>query len=203
MFDWSRQLRIQRAAQLLHTGGVIAYPTEAVWGLGADPFNSAAVDRLLALKQRSIDKGLIIVAANIEQLESYLLTLSSQQREQLETSWPGPITWLVPNNNMFPPWICGRYTKVALRVSRHPVVQSLCLAFGGPIVSTSANHREKLNPGLVGRCGVILNTALITIRQVVSVGTNEPLKFATCSVGKLFVAVNRSNTIHINYNVHT
>jgi L-threonylcarbamoyladenylate synthase len=145
MFDWFNQVNIQRASQLLHTGGVIAYPTEAVWGLGVDPFNAVAVGRLLSLKQRSIDKGLIVVAANIKQLEPYLL-VSSQQRQQLEASWPGPITWLVPNNNMFPHWIYGKYTKVALRVSNHPVVRGLCLAFGGPIVSTSANPQGKCAP---------------------------------------------------------
>ena len=145
MFNWFEQVNIQRASQLLHIGGVIAYPTEAVWGLGADPFNAMAIGRLLSLKQRSVDKGLIIVAANIEQLEPYLL-VSPQQRQQLETSWPGPITWLVPNNHMFPHWICGKYTKVALRVSSHPVVQGLCLAFGGPIVSTSANPQGKIAP---------------------------------------------------------
>ena len=146
MFDWSRQVNIQRAAQLLHLGGVIAYPTEAVWGLGVDPFNAMAVKQLLLLKQRSVDKGLIVVAANIEQLACYLLDLTMKQRQQLEKSWPGPITWLVPNRHGFPSWISGQHDKVALRVSNHEVVQGLCLAFGGPIVSTSANPQGKCPP---------------------------------------------------------
>ncbi len=146
MFDWSKQVNIQRAAQLLHLGGVIAYPTEAVWGLGVDPFNALAVERLLFLKQRSVDKGLIVVAANIEQLAPYLMGITTEQRRQLEKTWPGPITWLVPNERSFPPWICGQYDKVALRVSNHKLVRGLCLAFGGPIVSTSANPQGKQSP---------------------------------------------------------
>ena len=146
MFDWSRQVNIQRAAQLLHLGGVIAYPTEAVWGLGVDPFNATAVAGLLSLKQRSMDKGLIIVAANIKQLAPYLISLTLEQREQLEKSWPGPMTWLVPNKGSFPPFICGQHDKVALRVSNHQLVRGLCLAFGGPIVSTSANPQGKCPP---------------------------------------------------------
>ncbi len=146
MFDWCEQVHIRLAAQLLQKGGIVAYPTEAVWGLGADPFNAAAVDRILSIKQRSVDKGLIVVAANIEQLAPYLPTLLAHQQKLLEASWPGPVTWLVPNDSGFPPWISGQYTSVAMRVSRHPVVQGLCLAFGGPIVSTSANPQGKLAP---------------------------------------------------------
>ena len=143
MLDWFRQVHVQKAARVLIKGGVIAYPTEAVWGLGADPFNAAAVYKLLSLKKRRVDKGLIIVAAHIEQLAPYLLTLSTQQQQQLRASWPGPTTWLIPHNGLFPYWIHGEYSSVAVRVSDHPVVQGLCLAFGGPIVSTSANLQGK------------------------------------------------------------
>ena len=146
MFNWCEQIYIRQAAQLLREGGIVAYPTEAVWGLGANPFNGTAIDRLLSLKQRSIDKGLIVVAANIAQLAPYLSTLSAKQKQLLAASWPGPVTWLVPNDNGFPYWISGQHNSVAMRVSAHPVVQGLCLAFGGPIVSTSANPQGKSAP---------------------------------------------------------
>ncbi|MBX2809102.1 MAG: Sua5/YciO/YrdC/YwlC family protein [Cellvibrionaceae bacterium] len=130
---------ITLAAKTLHRGGVIAYPTEGVWGLGCDPFNPHAVANILALKRRDPRKGLILIAATIEQLHPYLSRVSPTQMRQLENTWPGPYTWLVPNNHLIPPWISGEFSSVALRVSKHPLVQALCQRFGGPIVSTSAN----------------------------------------------------------------
>lgn len=133
-------------ARIVASGGVIAYPTEAVWGLGCDPFNARAVHKILALKQRSAAKGLILAAASIDQLEPFLTELTTEQRQQLEATWPGPVTWLVPNNGLIPPWISGDFSSVALRVSDHPYVQQLCKAVGGPIVSTSANPQGKPAP---------------------------------------------------------
>jgi L-threonylcarbamoyladenylate synthase len=131
--------RIQRAAQVLRAGGLVAYPTEAVWGLGCDPQDDIAVERLLALKQRTSDQGLILVAAAISQFDWLLADLSPAQGSRLQLSWPGPTTWLVPHLGRVPRWISGQYDTVALRVSDHPVVVALAQAFGGPIVSTSAN----------------------------------------------------------------
>nr|WP_049723005.1 Sua5/YciO/YrdC/YwlC family protein [Gilvimarinus polysaccharolyticus] len=131
--------RVAQAARAIKSGGVIAYPTEAVWGLGADPANQQALARLLALKRRPRAKGLILIAANMAQIEPWLAPLSNSHRTQLEASWPGPVTWLVPNNGQASRWVTGDFTTVALRVTDHPVVQALCLAFGGPIISTSAN----------------------------------------------------------------
>ena len=130
-----------RAVHTLATGGVIAYPTEAVWGLGCDPFNAAAVARLLALKQRPAHKGLILVAADQDQIAPLLEGLTNLQREQLNRTWPGPVTWLIPDpHNRIPANVKGDSTSVAVRVSAHPVVQELCRAWDGPLVSTSANR---------------------------------------------------------------
>lgn len=137
-------LRLRLAVQALQRGELIAYPTEGVWGLGCDPANSDAVFRLLLLKQRPVAKGLILVAASMEQLSPYLVHLSAVQRKQLENTWPGPNTWLIPANEYVAPWISGGQKSVALRVSAHPVVKALCEEFGGPIVSTSANRSGKL-----------------------------------------------------------
>lgn len=127
------------AARCLQYGAVLAYPTEAVWGLGADPFNHVAVQHLLRLKQRPQSKGLILVGASMDQFGALVADLSDAQKAQLRLSWPGPNTWLVPHQGLIPPWICGDHDTVALRVSAHPVVQALCRWVGGPIVSTSAN----------------------------------------------------------------
>lgn len=130
---------LHAAVQSLRSAEAIAYPTEAVWGLGCDPFSEVAVRRLLALKQRSEDKGLIIIAADITQIEPWLGELDSLQRARIVASWPGPYTWIVPASGA-PRWLRGKHATLALRVSAHPGVQALCLAWGGPLVSTSANR---------------------------------------------------------------
>ena len=129
---------IQSAAQRIQQGGVIACPTEAVWGLSCDPWNQAAVQRILDLKTRPMHKGLILVAASTNQFDFVLKGLDAQQLEQLKHSWPGPNTWLVPHHNRLPQWITGEHSSVALRVSSHPLLQALC-QLTGPLVSTSAN----------------------------------------------------------------
>lgn len=131
--------RIHLAVRALRAGGVIAYPTEGVWGLGCDPENPTAVLRLLDLKQRDMAKGLVLVAADIEQFASHLAGLNNAQLQLLQASWPAALTWLVPGNGAAADWIRGNSSKVALRVSPHPVVAALSRAFGGPLVSTSAN----------------------------------------------------------------
>jgi L-threonylcarbamoyladenylate synthase len=130
---------VERAARAAKAGGVIAYPTEAVWGLGVDPDNESAIRRLLELKSRPRAKGLILIAASAAQLEPWLAPLAQSDRDQLLNTWPGPVTWLVPNNGHASHWVTGDFDTVALRVTDHPLAQALCLAFGGPLISTSAN----------------------------------------------------------------
>lgn len=128
------------ALRCLREGGVIAYPTEAVWGLGCDPMNAGAVQRLLTLKQRPVEKGLILVAADLAQVQPWLDALPPVRCEAVLATWPGPVTWLLPDpDQRIPAWVRGHHHSVALRVSAHPVVQALGLAFGGLLVSTSAN----------------------------------------------------------------
>ncbi|MEO0443851.1 MAG: L-threonylcarbamoyladenylate synthase [Pseudomonadota bacterium] len=127
------------AAKTMKKGGVIAYPTEGVWGLGCDPFNQCAVARLLSLKKRLPNKGVILVAASIQQVDFLIHDLSAEQQHRLNNTWPGPFTWIIPHKNRVPPWICGDHAGVAVRVSAHPVVNALCRLYGGAIVSTSAN----------------------------------------------------------------
>lgn len=135
----SGQPRFQQAIAVLRAGGVIAYPTEAVWGLGCAFDNRHGVMRILELKSRPVRKGLILVAADIAQFQFILDGLDSSLTDVLKASWPGPATWLVPHRNRVPEWISGEHDTVALRVSAHPVIQTLCRGFGGPLVSTSAN----------------------------------------------------------------
>ena len=129
---------LSRAIPACESGGVIAYPTEAVYGLGCLPLNEAAVRRLLALKRRSPDKGLIVVAEDIKQLRGLVDFDAARERRALLKSWPGPHTWLVPCKGGTPAWLTGVHATLAVRVSAHPVVRALCGALG-PLVSTSAN----------------------------------------------------------------
>ena len=132
-------LTVSQAAQRLRHGGVIAYPTEAVYGLGCDPGNETAVRRLLALKDRPAEAGLILIADTFERFQSYIQPLSDEQTERAMSAWPGPVTWLFPRGEEVPGWLAGEHQTVALRVSAHPVCRALCAAFDGAIVSTSAN----------------------------------------------------------------
>jgi len=120
---------------------VIAYPTEAVFGVGCDPDSEVAVNRLLTLKQRPVEKGLILIAASFEQLKPYIddTALHEEQRETVFSCWPGPVTFVFPAKPSTPRWLTGKFDSLAVRVTDHPLVVQLCEAFGKPLVSTSAN----------------------------------------------------------------
>ncbi|MEI2431940.1 Sua5/YciO/YrdC/YwlC family protein [Lysobacter yananisis] len=134
-------LSIEQAAAALARGGVLVYPTEAVWGIGCDPFDRAAVLRLLAIKQRPVDKGVILIAASVAQFDALIdwNALPPERAQAVRASWPGPHTWALPATPAVPAWISGEHRSVALRVSAHPQAAALCRAHGGPLVSTSAN----------------------------------------------------------------
>lgn len=149
-------LRLRESVRALEAGGVIAYPTEAVWGLGCDPFNEQAVERLLALKHRSPTAGLIVLAAEVQDALALADALPDQAVQRVVDTWPGPVTWLLPAAPWVPEWITGGRDTVAVRVSAHPVAAALCHAARGVddaawrpagrrgteglVVSTSANR---------------------------------------------------------------
>ncbi len=126
----------QEAAAHMHAGGVVAYPTEAVFGLGCDPSNEQAVQRILSLKQRPASMGLILIASSLCQFDGFIAPVDTAAAE---ATWPGPVTWLFPRGPRTPDWIAGEHATVAIRVTAHPVARQLADAFGGPLVSTSAN----------------------------------------------------------------
>ena len=133
---------IEQAVHALQQGGVIAYPTEAVYGLGCDPKNLSAVKKILDLKQRKKEKGLILIASNFEQLKSYVGPLEKTIENKLLDSWQehrDAITWLVPVDKDVSIYLKGQFETLAVRVSHHPVVKELCDKFAGAIISTSAN----------------------------------------------------------------
>ncbi len=134
--------QIEQAVKILQQGGTIAYPTEAVYGLGCDPKNMSAIKNILRLKHREKEKGLILVAADIEQLKAYVLPLDKDIEKKLHDSWRDAskaVTWLVPVDKTVSDYLKGQFNTLAIRVSHHPAVKELCKQFGGAIVSTSAN----------------------------------------------------------------
>ncbi|MBS0357783.1 MAG: threonylcarbamoyl-AMP synthase [Proteobacteria bacterium] len=124
---------------IFQQGGLIAYPTEAVYGLGCDPFNEAAVNKLLACKKRSRDKGLILIASSWDQIKSLIAPIDESLLKKAKASWPGPFTWIFPASTEVPKWITGKFDSVALRITAHPIAHALCELLEQPIVSTSAN----------------------------------------------------------------
>ena len=130
---------LQQARRHLTDGGIIAYPTEAVYGLGCDPWNQQAVNRLLALKRRSWRKGLILIAADYAQLTPFLEPLTPRFEEKILATWPGPVTWLLPTQAKVPRWLRGQSNQLAVRVTAHIQAAQLCHIWGGALVSTSAN----------------------------------------------------------------
>jgi len=134
---------IREAVRKLESGGVIAYPTETVYGLGCDPFNAAAVLHLLDLKQRNISHGLILIAAGLGQLEPLLLPLAPAVRRRLSRPSDPPVTWAVPCLPDTPAWLTGRHAMLAVRITTHPLAAQLCECWGGPLVSSSANLHGK------------------------------------------------------------
>ncbi len=163
------ELTLATAVAALRDGGVIAYPTEAVWGVGCDPRQPAAVQELLAIKQRPVEKGVIVVATDLDPLRPWLDLdrVPAARLHAVRASWPGPHTWILPASAQAPRWITGDHSGLAVRISAHPLVAALCRAWGAPLVSTSANlagrpparQRAELDPALLSRLAGVLDGA--------------------------------------------
>lgn len=133
------QFKLRQALLTLEAGGIIAYPTEAIYGIGCDPEDDDALLEILWLKQRPPEKGLILIAADFNQLQDYIEPLPVDVLTKVLDSWPGANTWLVPVKPDVSPLLTGGRQTLAVRVTDHPIAAELCRQFGGPLVSTSAN----------------------------------------------------------------
>jgi L-threonylcarbamoyladenylate synthase len=130
-------ISIQRASRILRDGGVVAYPTEGVFGLGCLPHDATAVRRILAIKQRDPAKGLVLIAADLGQLDEWIEVPSGTD---LPTSRNDrPVTWVVPAAADVSYLVRGNHQGLAVRLTAHPVAAALCNAADSPLVSTSAN----------------------------------------------------------------
>ena len=133
---------LNRFAHAVSQGAVFGYPTDTIWGFGCHPLIASSVARILRIKRRSPDKGLILLSSKIDYCMNYV-GLDSEQLEPVQRSTDHPITWLVPASEECPSWIRGTYPTVAIRITNHPLVEFLCARLQAPIVSTSANRSGK------------------------------------------------------------
>lgn len=138
-------VEISKAAQVITSGGVVAYPTESCYGLGCAPDATQAVAHILQLKGRAQDKGMILVADEFAKFEYYLQAVTPNEAAPAHATWPGPFTWLWPKSAACPDYLSGVFNTLAIRVSAHPVVQMLCQEAGSALVSTSANRQGQIS----------------------------------------------------------
>lgn len=129
--------QIDAARKCIAAGDIIAYPTEAIYGLGCDFANKSAVERLLQLKMRPIEKGLIVIISQWEQLFPLIGTIPDELMTRVKNTWPGPVTWVFPKSKHVPYWVSGEHDTVAIRMTKHPISRELCAHM--PLISTSAN----------------------------------------------------------------
>jgi len=179
---------LRRAVETVRAGGVIAYPTEAVYGLGCDPLEHVAVRRIIALKERDAAKGLILIASDISQLMPFMAELPIDVMAKLEASWPGPVTWVVPAAPSLPFWLSGGRTTIAVRVSAHPVVSALCDALGMALISTSANRSGQPPARTALAARVQLGAGLDYILPGAVGGLNKPTEIREALTGKVLRA---------------
>ena len=133
-------LDIPTAVSQLQAGHVIAYPTEAVYGLGCDPFNETAVRKLLSLKGRQASAGFVLIASDFSQLKPWIADIDDVLLERAMASWPGPVTWLFPRAAGVADYVAGDHDTIAVRITAHETSHTLCKAFESALISSSANH---------------------------------------------------------------
>ena len=178
---------INSVVDVFNQGGLIAYPTEAVFGIGCDPDNEEALQRLLMLKKRPVDKGLILLAANYSQLLPYIddSKIPQDKRFTVISRWPDGITQLVPKNEKLSPLLSGQFDTIAVRLTSQPDVVALCKQTNKPIVSTSANLSgqapaktwQDLSPELVEQLDCIVKGSTL--------GHSTPSKIINALTGEI------------------
>ncbi len=158
--------QVQQASNWLKQGKLLAYPTESIWGLGCDAMNEQAVQQVLQIKKRPINKGMIVLTDHITRLEPLLMHLNQQQQHIIHNSWQNAdtttasqhppqstkqaTTWLlpIPSDINIPHWITGQHQCIAVRVIAHPLIQQLCQSLVsetnpfGFLISSSCNFSE-------------------------------------------------------------
>lgn len=137
---------VVRAVGVLRAGGVVAIPTETVYGLAADVANPAAIARVYAIKGRPADHPLIVHAHDLDALDGYVVEITPALRALAARFWPGPLTAIVARGARTPRSVTGGQDTVAVRVPAHPLAQAILAAFGGALAAPSANRFGRVSP---------------------------------------------------------
>lgn len=177
---------IEAAVRALRAGGIVLHPTEAVWGLACDPYDPEAVAGVFTLKQRLPDKGLILVADRFDKLAPLLAPVPDAKMRAAQATWPGPHTWVFPVAPDCPDWLSGGRGTLAIRVSAHPVVQALSAAFGGPLVSTSANRSGRPPPKTLADVDAGLRTTVAVTVTGETGALDRPTPVRDILTGEIF-----------------
>lgn len=138
--------KIAQAVSILRCDGLIGYPTETVYGLGAAIFSESAVQRIFKVKERSAAKAIILIVSELAMLENLVQTITPPAQRLIEHFWPGPLTLIFEATSRVPPEICGGGASVAIRIPQNQICLDLIHALGMPITSTSANLAGGANP---------------------------------------------------------
>ncbi len=132
---------IRHAAHVIRSGGIIAYPTDTIYGLGCDPYDAAAVDELNKLKQRPLNKQFILLAGDIEQINPLVLLNEEQQTRIIQTT--ESTSWIIDASPQAPAWLTDKQNTLTIRISKSAFIKKLCTKLGHAIISTSANPSGK------------------------------------------------------------
>jgi L-threonylcarbamoyladenylate synthase len=138
--------KIRLAADIIQNGGVIAYPTETVYGLGANIYNATAVNRIYTLKGREQQKALIVIVHSFDLLQELVTHVSDEASLLIQHFWPGPLTMIFSAKPSVPEFITGGGKTIAIRIPNHPICRELIKACHAPLASTSANLAGGQNP---------------------------------------------------------
>ena len=179
---------LRRAVEAVRSGGVIAYPTEAVYGLGCDPLEQAAVQRIFELKVRDPGKGLILIASDISQLMPFMAELPAGVLAKLKASWPGPVTWVVPAAGSLPEWLSGGRSTLAVRVTAHPIASALCRELDMALISTSANRSGRPPARTALAVRTLFGAGVDEILPGAVGGLNKPTEIREALTGKVLRA---------------
>lgn len=174
----------RRIAAHLRRGGLIAYPTESCYGLGCDPGNRVAVQRLLRLKQRPQHKGLILIAANYRQVARYLQPVTPAQQQQLKTAGAQAITYLMPALHSAPRWLRGNHDTLAVRLTAHQQAAQLCRGVNSALVSTSANRSGQRPARTYAQCQRLFGRKVWVLPGRVGI-RNKPSSISRWADGKI------------------
>lgn len=179
---------IEGAAAVLRAGGVLAYPTEGVYGLGCDPDNRAAFEKVFALKRRPPEQGVLLIAADFTQVEGWIGDTPDAALARARAAWPGPHTFIFPRSRRVPDWISGGHPGIALRVTAHRPASALCHAFGGPIVSTSANRHGEPPARSAGEVAALFGDELDGVLDAPLGGLDRPTSITDAVSGAIIRA---------------